>query len=82
MSSRYRAPDPRREPAVGRSEELDNLAARVTRNGPTQLAPELFHIEKSEIAAALRRIAREERGEPRREATTTWRPSSKAAAGL
>jgi hypothetical protein len=63
------------------AEELEDLAVRVNRNGPTRLRPEYFHVEKSDIAAALRRIARDQRKETRREANTTWRPPAKAAAG-
>jgi hypothetical protein len=39
------------------SELLRNLAARVERNVPHHRDPERFHAEKSEIAAALRRLA-------------------------
>lgn len=63
------------------ADELETLAVRVNRNGPTRLRPERFHAEKSDIAAALRRIAREQRAAPRREATTTWRQPAKATAG-
>ena len=36
---------------------LRDLAARVERNVPHHRDPERFHAEKSEIAAALRRLA-------------------------
>lgn len=36
---------------------LRDLAARVERNVPHHREPERFHSEKSEIAAALRRLA-------------------------
>ncbi len=36
---------------------LRELAARVERNVPHHREPERFHAEKSEIAAALRRLA-------------------------
>jgi len=38
--------------------ELDVLARRVARLSPSHRNPEDFHIEKSEIATALRTIAR------------------------
>lgn len=39
------------------SERLRDLAARVERNVPHHRDPEQFHIEKSEIACELRRLA-------------------------
>ncbi len=47
------------------SELLRDLAARVERNVPHHREPERFHAEKSEIAAALRRLASRQ---PRRRA--------------
>ena len=44
---------------------LRELAARVERNVPHHREPERFHAEKSEIAAALRRLAS---SQPRRRA--------------
>ena len=44
---------------------LRELAARVERNVPHHREPERFHTEKSEIAAALRRLAS---SQPRRRA--------------
>ncbi len=44
---------------------LRDLAARVERNVPHHREPERFHAEKSEIAAALRRLAS---SQPRRQA--------------
>ena len=44
---------------------LRDLAARVERNVPHHRDPERFHAEKSEIAAALRRLAS---SQPRRRA--------------
>ena len=44
---------------------LRDLAARVERNVPHHREPERFHAEKSEIAAALRRLAS---SQPRRRA--------------
>lgn len=38
--------------------EIDALAVRVDRLAPSQRDPERFHAEESEIAAALRRLAR------------------------
>ena len=38
--------------------EIAALARRVERLAPSHRSPEHFHIEKSEIAEALRRIAR------------------------
>lgn len=50
------------------SELLRDLASRVERNVPHHRDPEQFHIEKSEIAFELRRIAK--RDTPRRPNTT------------
>lgn len=38
---------------------LDALAERVVRLSPSHRDPERFHEEKSEVAAELRRLARE-----------------------
>lgn len=46
------------------AELLRSLASRVERNVPHHRDPEQFHIEKSEIASELRRIAK--RDTPRR----------------
>lgn len=43
-------------------ELLRKLAARVERNVPNHRDPEAFHVEKSEIACELRRLADDERG--------------------
>ena len=40
---------------------LSSLAARVSRLVPSHRDPEAFHVEKSEIVADLRRLARERR---------------------
>lgn len=40
------------------AERLRDLAARVDRNMPSRHDPEAFHAEKSEIAHALRNLAR------------------------
>jgi hypothetical protein len=40
------------------SPTLDELAGRVARLIPCRRDPEAFHIEKAEIAATLRRLAR------------------------
>lgn len=42
-------------------DQLTRLAARVARLTPSHRDPERFHVEKSEIAADLRRLARERR---------------------
>ncbi|WP_286705483.1 hypothetical protein [Acidiphilium sp. 37-64-53] len=39
--------------------ELAELAARVARLSPDRRDPEKYHCEKSEIAAELRRLARD-----------------------
>jgi hypothetical protein len=41
--------------------KLQELAARVARNAPSHRDPEAFHVEKDEIANALRRLATEAR---------------------
>ncbi len=41
------------------SDRLASLANRVAANVPHRTDPEKFHAEKSEIAAELRRIAKE-----------------------
>lgn len=41
-------------------ELLRKLAARVERNMPNHRDPEAFHVEKSEIACELRRLADDE----------------------
>lgn len=43
-------------------EILRKLAARVDRNVPNHRDPEAFHVEKSEIAGELRRLADGESG--------------------
>ncbi len=40
-------------------EKLTNLATQVARLCPDHRDPEAFHIQKSEIVATLRRLARE-----------------------
>lgn len=45
-----------------RSEQLEALAHRVDRLRPSHRDPERFHVEKSEVAHALRRLAAEELG--------------------
>lgn len=40
-------------------EALQDLAARIDRLAPSSRDPEAFHVEKSEIANALRVLARE-----------------------
>ncbi|MDX5930504.1 hypothetical protein [Acidiphilium acidophilum] len=40
------------------TETLLALAARIARLGPYRRDPERYHVEKSEIAAELRRLAR------------------------
>lgn len=39
--------------------ELEQLAERVVRLSPSHRDPERFHEEKSEVAAELRRLARD-----------------------
>jgi hypothetical protein len=51
------------------SELLRDLASRVERNVPRHRDPEQFHIEKSEIACELRRLAK--RDTPRHLKPTT-----------
>lgn len=47
-----------------RADQLTELARRVLRLRPSHRDPEEFHVEKSEIANELRRLARgDERGE-------------------
>jgi len=43
---------------TSREAELIALASRVLRLVPDRRDPEAFHIEKSELASALRRLAR------------------------
>jgi hypothetical protein len=40
-----------------RPQRLQELASRVERNIPNHRDPEAFHVEKSEIARELRRLA-------------------------
>lgn len=40
------------------AETVREIALRVDRNLPSHRDPEAFHVEKSEIVAALRRLAR------------------------
>jgi len=55
--------DGRTAPALkagqGRADRLFYLAGRVARLSPDHRDPERYHLEKSEIAATLRRMARE-----------------------
>lgn len=51
-----RADEAPRRPSV--APELDALADRVGRLRPSHRDPEAFHVEKSEIERALRRLAR------------------------
>ena len=46
-------------PASDASDRLAALARRVIRLAPSRHNPEQFHMDKSEIAAELRRIASE-----------------------
>jgi hypothetical protein len=48
---------------MSRSEcpDLDALADRVRRLAPSRRDPEQFHVEKSEIEAAIRELARASR---------------------
>jgi hypothetical protein len=55
------------------ADRLEALAGRVVHNGLRRLDPERFHAEKSDIAAELRTLARAQRGDTRRRASTTWR---------
>lgn len=48
-------------PVTVPADQLARLAARVARLAPSHRDPERFHEEKSEIAADLRRLARERR---------------------
>lgn len=41
--------------------KLQELATRVARNAPSHRDPEAFHVEKDDIANALRRLASEAR---------------------
>ena len=52
-----------REDASVRStgDQLSRLAAKVARLTPNHRDPERFHVEKSEVVAELRRLARERR---------------------
>ena len=43
----------------GRADRLIHLAGQVARLSPDRRDPEQFHIQKSEIVATLRRLARE-----------------------
>ena len=45
------------------SEALEDLGLRVRRLSPDRRDPERFHIEKSELAAELRRLAAGMRGQ-------------------
>ena len=47
--------------APHRSERLEELARRVARLRPSHRDPEAFHVEKSELAHELRRLAAEVR---------------------
>ena len=56
------------------ADELDALARRVeVIDHGVQRDPERFHAEKSDIVAALRKLARRERGLRRRVPSTSWR---------
>jgi hypothetical protein len=44
---------------IDAAHNLERLAERVRRLSPSHRDPERFHMDKSEIAAALRRLARE-----------------------
>lgn len=48
-------------PIRNTSDQLSRLAARVARLTPSHRDPERFHVEKSEVVAELRRLARERR---------------------
>lgn len=46
------------------SQELADLARRVRQLAPSHRDPERYHVEKSEIENALRRLSRTAGGEP------------------
>ena len=54
ISGEWNQPTPSSTPST-----LDDLAGRVARLIPCRRDPEAFHIEKAEIAATLRRLARQ-----------------------
>jgi hypothetical protein len=57
------------------ADQIDDLASRVNLLGQNRVDPEKFHAEKDDIAVALRRLARAERGPgERRQPTTSWKP--------
>lgn len=62
------------ERLAGFAGRVDELANRVNNNGLSRVSPERFHVEKSDIALSLRRLARDLRGEVRLAPSTTWRP--------
>jgi hypothetical protein len=64
---------PRESASATLDEALDRLASRVNHLGNLGGDPERFHAEKSDIAVALRRLARAQRGETRRGPSTVWR---------
>ena len=53
-------------------EILEELARRAEALGRSRISPEDFHLEKSELAHGLRRLAGRLRGNTRREPSTTW----------
>ena len=55
-------------------EILDELARRAEALGRSRIEPEDFHVEKSELATGMRRLAGRMRAGGRRLASTTWRP--------
>ncbi len=55
------------------ADQLDELASRVNLIGERRGDPERYHAEKSDIAVTLRRLARAQRGDDRRDPTTVWR---------
>jgi len=63
------------------TEILADLARRVARLSPDRRDPEKYHMEKSEIAAALRRIASQRSSDPVRKYSHTFtqmtRPDAK-----
>lgn len=50
-------------PATTAPETLEHLARQVARLVPDRRDPERFHIEKSEVVAELRKLARKLTGE-------------------
>lgn len=51
-----------RQSASGIAEDLETLAARLRQLVPSHRDPEAFHVAKSDLVDALRRLAARERG--------------------